>query len=49
MKYIPTIVSACVMLAAYLAQNRGVLTGDQVLGLFAALGLGGTALARPVR
>ena len=47
--YVPTIVSALVMLSAYLAQNKGVLTGDQVLGLFAALGLSGTALARPVR
>lgn len=37
------------MLAGYLAQNFGALTGDQVLGLFAALGLGGTAFARPVR
>lgn len=47
--YLPTIISALVMLSAYIAQNRGILTGDQVIGLFAALGLSGTAFAKPVR
>lgn len=48
-KYTPTIVTACVMLTGFLAMRFGVLTQEQVFALFAALGLSGTAFAKPVR
>lgn len=47
--YIPTIVTTTIMLALYVAQNRGLLAAEQVMALMATIGVTGTAMAKPVR